>query len=303
MDKSREDVVNNILKKIPRPNYSELPSLYEDLDLMTRRIGEILVRSVLFEHDSLMIRFDKADKEDIISLIMKDPDVMIPFFVMLCGFSVRELERLYGIKNIYSLRKIGIKDRERLATFAEAIEDNLKHPIHLETALYKFYKNWEEHQKRHYRAKEAEEFVINTLRRYGYRAGKIEIECEGVKREIDCAIPPDPREMRVAIQIRRGVFRDLVKRAKEYSSEFDELLKCRPNIKFVVVYFVSPHERSRIEEIRERIESERKGKRSYDLIILTPNDVVNILIRKIEEWDIPKSLVKIDFIAERTEAS
>ena len=289
MDQALEEVINEILRKIPRPNYSELPALYEDLDRMTRRIGRVLIESGILERDSLMLRFDKAGKDEIIELITRDPDVMIPFFVMICGFSVRELERLYGIRNVYSLRS-NVRDRDKLARFAEAVKDNLNHPIHVEAALYKFYKNWEEHQKRHYRAREAEEFVVNTLRRHGYEAGKIKITCKGTEREIDCAIPPDPRRVRVAIQIRRGVFRDLVKRAKEYSSEFDELLECYPNIKFVVIYFVSPHEKSRINEIRARIESERKGKKPYDLVILTPDEATNILIRKLKEWGVQSQL-------------
>jgi hypothetical protein len=75
-----EKIINEILKRIPRPNYSELPSLYEDLDRMAERIGIVLIRSELFEPESLLIRFDKADKTKIINLIKKDPEVMVPFF-------------------------------------------------------------------------------------------------------------------------------------------------------------------------------------------------------------------------------
>ena len=284
---TNEKIISEILKKIPRPNYSELPSLYEDLDYMARRIGNILMRSELFESESLLVRFDKADKTKIINLIREDPAVMVPFFVMICGFSVRELERLYDIKDVYSLRN-NVENARKLNAFAEAIVDNLKHPIHLETVVYKFYKNWEEHQKRHYRGRQAEEFVVSVLREHGYDAGKIKVLCKGKEREIDCAIPPDPHNLRVAIMIRRGVFRDLIKRAKEYSTEFDELAECYPNIKFVVVYFVSPHEKDRMDEIRSRIESEREGKRPYDLVILTPKEIITILLKKLEEWGIPK---------------
>jgi hypothetical protein len=206
---------------------------------------------------------------------------------MICGFSVRELERLYGIKDVYTLRT-NIKDERKLNAFAEAIVDNLRYPLSLEAVLYKFYKNWEEHQKRHYRGREAEEFVIEVLKKYGYDAGKIKVLCKGKEREIDCAIPPDSQNLRVAIMIRRGVFRDLVKRAKEYSAEFDELMECYPNVKFVVVYFVSPHERERMNEIRSRIESEREGKRPYDLIILTSEEITEVLLKKLKEWGVPK---------------
>jgi len=284
----KEKIIDEILKKIPRPNYSELPSLYEDLNQMAKRIGRVLVESELFEHKSLLIRFDKAGKAKIINLIKKDPEVMVPFFVMICGFSVRELERLYGIKDVYSLRT-NIRDVGKLNAFAEAIEDNLKHPLHIETAIYKFYKNWEEHQKRHYRGHKAEDLVTQILRKYGYHVGKIKVRCRDEEREIDCAIPPDPQNLRVAIMIRQGVFRDLIKRAKGYSAEFDKLIECFPNIKFVVVYFVSPHERDRLNEIRLRIENEREGKRPYDLIVLTPEEVETILVKKLEEWGIPKA--------------
>ena len=280
-------MIDEILKKVPRPNYSELPLLYEELDQMTKKIGDIVMQSELFEPQTLLIRFDRADKTKIIRLIRKNSDVMIPFFVMICGFSVRELERLYNIKNVYSLRA-NVSEQEKLAAFAEAVEDNLKHPIHLETALYKFYKNWEEHQKRHYRGRKSENFVIETLRLHKYPARKIKVQCRGKEREIDCAIPPDPQNLRVAIMIRRGVFRDLVKRAKEYSTEFDELVECFPDIKFVVIYFISPHEKNKMDKVRSKIESEREGRRPYDLIILTPSEVNSVLLKKLEEWKIPK---------------
>ncbi|MGC9106709.1 MAG: hypothetical protein ACP5IE_00750, partial [Infirmifilum sp.] len=32
------DVIEDILRKIPRPNYSEMPQLYEEIDNMTRAI-------------------------------------------------------------------------------------------------------------------------------------------------------------------------------------------------------------------------------------------------------------------------
>ncbi|AGJ62054.1 Hypothetical Protein SiL_0588 [Sulfolobus islandicus LAL14/1] len=72
---------------------------------MVRKIGLILINSRLYEPETTMIRFDRANEEDILELIKENPDLMIPFFVMVCGFSVRELERLYGIRNVYSIRK------------------------------------------------------------------------------------------------------------------------------------------------------------------------------------------------------
>jgi vacuolar-type H+-ATPase subunit F/Vma7 len=277
------NIIELILRRIPRPNYGELPNLYEELDNMARRIGIILISSELFDSDKSCINFDRATEDVISNLIERDPGVMVPFFVMICGFSVRELERLYGIKNVYSL--MTHLDREKLANFAQAITENLRGCIHIEALLYKFYKNWEEHQKRHYRGSTAEKFVIEFLKKNGYKADKIKVKCKDKVREIDCAIPPDPQNLQVIVMIRYGVFRDLVKRAKEFSSEFDELSQCFPNAKFVVVYFVSPHESSKLKEVYERIESERVEKRPYDLVILTKEDLSKLL-EKLKEWGI-----------------
>jgi hypothetical protein len=250
---------------------------------MTRRIGAILTSSPLFDRETLSVRFDKASEDVIYKIIKSDPKVMIPFFVMICGFSVRELERLYGIKDVYSLTDH--PDAEKLREFVDAILDNLKGSIHIEALLYKFYKNWEEHQKRHVRGSTVEKFIIEFLRKNGYKADKIKVICKGKEREVDCAIPPDPRNPRVIIMIRYGVFRDLVKRAKEFSSEFDELSQCFPNAKFVVAYLISPHEQDKLEKVRIRIESERTGKRPYDLVILRKEDL-GLLLEKMREWGI-----------------
>ena len=279
-----KNLINDIISRIPRPNYIEIPQLYKELDNMTQRIGEILTSSKLFDPDTLTIRFERASKKEIIELIKRDPNVMIPFFVMICGFSVRELERLYGIRDIYRLRSE--LDATKLNRFAEAIIDNLKYPLHIETVLYKFYKNWEEHQKRHYRGRQIEELIINMLKKHGIPAGKIKIMCHGDQREIDCAIPPDPNRLRVAIQVRTGVRRDLIKRAKEFSSEFDEILECYPDVKFVAIYFTSPHEEERREEIYKKILDERRGKKPYDLVIVTSKleEIEEELVRKLREW-------------------
>jgi hypothetical protein len=276
-------VVDEILMRIPKPNYDELPQLYLELDIMASRVGRALMQCNFFDRASMLVRFDKASGDELLDLILRDLDSMIPFFVTVCGFSMRELERLYGIKDIYSLRKK--RDPKKAGHLVTAIKDNLRHPLQLETLLYKFYKNWEEHQKRHKRGRQSEEFVVKLLKEFGYDAGKLKVSREGVEREIDCAVPPDYQNLRVAIMVRYGVFRDLDKRAKEFSAEFDELLEIFPHVKFVVVYPVSPHEMSRIEKIRKKIEGERIGKtRPYDLVVLTYKDLIDTLPRKLKEW-------------------
>ena len=52
----------------------------------------------------------------------RDPDIMVPLFVMIYGFSVRELERLHGIRNVYSLGS-NVGDQDKLAHFAEAYSE------------------------------------------------------------------------------------------------------------------------------------------------------------------------------------
>lgn len=197
MNSDRQKVIEEILAKIPRPNYEEIPDLYLDLDRMAMRIGLILTSSELYEKSSGLIRFDLATPDTIYELIAKDPDVMIPFFVMVCGFSVRELERIEriaGISDIYTLRKPETfkRKREKARRFAELATESLRHPLYLETVLYKFYKNWEEHQKRHYRGR-IEEKVREFIRQHGYPCDKVKIRCEGKEVEIDAAIPPNPR--------------------------------------------------------------------------------------------------------------
>jgi hypothetical protein len=58
-----------------------------------------------------------------------------------------------------------------------------------------------------------------------------------------------------------------------------------------VVYLVYPHERDRINEIRMKIEKERRGKRPYDLVIFTPEEL-EILFMKLGEWSIKAEEVK-----------
>jgi hypothetical protein len=289
--------LDKILGKIPRPNLKELEILYEELDELARRAGHILISSPLYERENGVIRFDKADEETILQLIKKDSDVMVPFFVMLCGFSVREMKRLYSIEDVYGLRHT--EDENKLRPLAKAIIGNLRSQFYLETVIYKFYKNWEEHQKRHYRGRVAELVVWRELQKHGYRAGKLRFECMGKRREIDVAIPPDkdPQKLRVAILVRSGVRMDLSKRAKEFSSEFDEIQSCYPNTKFVIIYVVSPSESNMLEEFRKVIIDERAGKKPYDHVMVVVGDEngprldgFQELLNKLEEWGVPKEL-------------
>jgi len=78
--------------------------MYRELDEMTSRIAEILTASSLYNAGTQEVDFGKATSEDIVELISKDPEVMVPFFVMITGLSHRELKRR-GLRGVYSLRK------------------------------------------------------------------------------------------------------------------------------------------------------------------------------------------------------
>jgi hypothetical protein len=99
---------------------------------MTRRIAEILTTSSLYNAGTQKVDFGKATSEDLVELISKDPEVMVPFFVSITGLSRRELKRR-GLGGVYSLRRT--RNRERLRPFADLVRSHLAHPLRLETVL------------------------------------------------------------------------------------------------------------------------------------------------------------------------
>ncbi|NVM55283.1 MAG: hypothetical protein HWN66_16370 [Candidatus Helarchaeota archaeon] len=277
------------IKDFPKPNFSELPDLYDDLDQLAIRIINVITSLNKKLYDSLhqKIYFNKMSKEDLKNLISNDPDALVPAFVKNCGLSIREFERLYGIKNIYKLRNPRRwdphldRDAKKLIDIISSLFENLE--LSLETFLYTFYKMWEADEKRHYRAKKAEEQVKEFFRRKGYNCDKVTNPVE-----LDAAIPPssDPKNVLVGIPIRTGVRRDLVKRAKEYSSEFDDFRDKFPNAKIIIVFRIPQHELENKEGIRHTINAQREGKESYDCLVF--QDELDIALQKLEEWKIPK---------------
>jgi hypothetical protein len=268
--------VEEFLKKIPRPSVKDIPELYRELDEMTRRIAEILTASSLYDAETQEVDFGKATSEDLVELISKDPEVMVPFFVMITGLSHRELERR-GLRDVYSLRRT--RDREKLRPFADLVRSLLAHPLRLEIVLYKFYKNWEEHQRRHWRGRKAEKDTYEVIARYCRDMGKRKFQCGGKKREIDCAVPRDKPV--VAISIREGEREDRAKRIKEFAAELKEAKECGVKY-FVVVYFVPEHEKNKLEEIRAEFLREAP----FDLVVLTREEL-ELLVKKLREWGVP----------------
>ena len=120
----------------------------------------------------------------------------------------------------------------------------------------------------------------------GYECGKI-----GRPIEVDVAIPPsqEPKEVLVAMPVRTGVRRDLVKRAKEFSEECDEFRRAFPNAKVVVIFRIPRHELGLKEEIREKIAEQRAGKEPYDGIFFTVE--LNEIVKKFEKWKIPRQRI------------
>ena len=94
----------------------DISELYRELDEMTRRIAEILTASSLYNAGAQVVDFGKAASEDIVELISKDPEVMVPFFVMIAGLSHRELKRR-GLGGVYSLRRA--RNREAICRACE----------------------------------------------------------------------------------------------------------------------------------------------------------------------------------------
>jgi hypothetical protein len=155
----------------------------------------------------------------------------------------------------------------------------LAHPLRLETVLYKFYKNWEEHQKRHWRGRKAEKDTCEVIARHCRDVGKRKFQCGGKKREIDCAVPRDKPV--VAINVRVGVKEDCAKRIKEFATELKEVKEC--GVKdFVVVYFVPEHEKNKLEEIR----TEYLKEAPFDLVVLTREEL-ELLAERLREWGVP----------------
>lgn len=267
-------------KDYPRPNLKELPGLYAELDSLVAR-AEALIRGLPpthFDAKSETIYFEAMTVGDLGELIRKDPDTMVIAFTRVCGLSIREFFRLFGLKDVYRLRRsLNWTSGRDEVLFASSVKSLLPKQMHLETFLYAFYKMWEEHQKRHYRAR-FEEDVRAFFRAHGY-------DCEKVTRptEVNGAIPPYSPSL--VMQVRTGVRRDLVKRAKEFSTEFDESMKAFPDAKFMVVFRIPPHELGRREEIRQVITTQRSG-RPYDGVFF--QDELRDALKELEEWNVPK---------------
>jgi len=269
------------LEDYPRPNIEELPGLYAELDDLVHR-AEMAIRNLperLFNQGTEVIHFGEMTENEFRDLVGRDPDVMIIAFTRTCGLSDREFSRLFGLENVYRLRKSWQSDQDGAKAFTKAMMHLLPEQMRLETFLYTFFRMWEEHQKRHHRAR-FEEDVRTFFNTHGYECRKITHPTE-----VNGAIPPE--NPRLVMQVRTGVRKDLVKRAKEFSSEFDRSVEAFPNAKFMIVFKIPHHELNRRDEIKQVIIDQRKGRKPYDIVLF--QDELEDALRKLEEWRIPKS--------------
>jgi len=269
------------LEDYPRPNIKELPGLYAELDDLVRH-AEIAIRNLperLFDEGTEVINFGEMTENEFRDLVGRDPNVMVIAFTRVCGLSDREFSRLFRLKDVYRLRDSWNSDQEGANTFVKAMRQLLPQQMRLETFLYTFFRMWEEHQKRHHRAR-FEENVRTFFGTHGYECKKITHPTE-----VNGAIPPE--NPRLVIQVRTGVRKDLVKRAKEFSSEFDKSIEAFPNAKFMIVFKIPQHELDRRDEIRQVIIDQRKGKKPYDIVLF--QDELEDALKKLEEWRVPKS--------------
>ncbi len=261
--------VEEFLKKIPRPSVEDIPELYRELDEMTRRIAEILTASLQRRDPGGGFRkghlgrprgVDKQRPGGHGALLRHDHR---PFP------QGAQATRAGGV---YSLRRA--RDCEKLRPLAELARSLLAHPLRLETVLYKFY-NWEEHQRRHWRGRRAENEVCGVVKARRGDAVKYVLLCGGKRREIDCAVPQGKPV--VAINIRVGVEEDRAKRIKEFAAELKEVKEC--GIKyFIVAYLVPEHEKGKLEEIRAEFLKEAP----FDLVVLMREEL-GLLAERLRE--------------------
>jgi len=281
LKKGDKDDLNFLLKNHPRPNIRELPGLYAELDNLSQRAEAVILNlpKHLFD-EAEIIHFGEMTEREFGRLVAQDPSTMVIAFTRICGLSDREFHRLFGLKGVYSLRESYRIGGEKEDIFLKSIMSLLPKRMHLETFLYTFYKMWEEHQKRHHRAK-FEADVRAFFRAHGYHCEKITQPTE-----VNGAIPPyNPH---VVMQIRTGVMKDIVKRAKEFSSEYDRSIEHFPNTKFIVIFKIPPHQLNRRDEVREKICEQRETKKPYDAVIF--QDELEDALKKFEEWGVPKDI-------------
>jgi hypothetical protein len=110
-------------------------------------------------------------------------------------------------------------------------------------------------------------------------AWKYVLLCGGKRREMDCAVPRD--QPVVAINVGEGESEDRAKRIKEFAAELKEVKECGVKY-FVVVYFVTEHEKNKLEEIRAEFLREA----SFDLVVPTREEL-DLLAERLREWGVP----------------
>jgi hypothetical protein len=205
----------------------------------------------------------------------------MPLFQKITGLPDREFERLYGEKNIGSLRdrKTDFRDEEPAVKFANALVELLPRDLTLETVLFAFVKLWENDQRRHERAK-YEGYVREYLEEHGYPNFK----GNTLPGEPDFVVPTEePYE--VVGEVRVIQQRDQQKRFKEFGSEARAAAENFPDAKFVAVANVTQFN---LRERREALREEVHKASAANIHAVVFQDELDRLVDHLNEWGVTR---------------
>lgn len=269
----------------PQPDKNLLPNLFSHLDESVSTLERILRNHFRIDdrggHEIIVWR--DAHKQDYLDALYANPEIMVPAMMKITGLTRRVFARVYGIDHVDNIKNWSTKDfreTERGKALAKAIHDLMPEQMYLETALYVFYKSWENDKRRTFR-RDYEEVILERLRDVGYPATKD----ESIEGKPDIAIP-DTKPYEVLGEVRAVDIDDFQKRAKNFRDEAALAHDNYPDARFVVVAKMPKHQLDRRrEELREGLE---KG--HIDLVIF--QDEMHIFFDRLATWGIEKKPVQ-----------
>lgn len=263
----------------PQTSPEELPDLYKDLENKRSDVeGALLENFNTRETDEgIRIIFADATVEDYLQAMSDVNHALVPFFTKISGYSDREFQRKYGVQNFgsrFSSRKTAFTDSDEARVFAEMLEDEMPAEMWLETALYAFFKMYENDQRRFVRMR-YEETVREHLRENGIPNRK-GVDLPG---QPDLAVPEsDPYEVTGEVRVFHEM--DSKKRYKEFRDEAREAAENFPDARFIIV--CNPGEyivRSDREEVREDI-------RGPEMDGVYFHDELNQMVSDLKGWGV-----------------
>lgn len=220
----------------PKPNRDQLPDMYRDIESLVERAGTILTDDVPMTERRLI--FDQLTTDELLDMLHKDPDALVPLFQKVTGLPDREFHALYGESSIGSrLRsyKTDFRNRDNARTFAEGILENLPESLHVETALYTFAKMWESDQRRFARM-----HFEGGVREYLRENDIPNQKDESLPGQPDFVVP-DPDNVQVVGEVRVVRPEDIKKRVKNFRDEAREAAKNFPDARFAAIVNLPPY--------------------------------------------------------------